>query len=67
MTTWYSPDEIKDQADGDQTPVEFAPETITEEPVVEGALAIDGAQELLDRQAEIKAITDTLPKTNYSA
>lgn len=58
--TWYSPEEIKAQADGDQTQPEFAPETIAEDPIVEGSLSVDGAQELLDRQAEVVAIVATI-------
>ena len=58
--TWYDPAEIKAEADDAQRQPEFDPETITEDPVVEGSLAVDGAQELLDRQAEVVAIVDTI-------
>ena len=67
MTTWYEPQEIKDQADGAHLQPEFEPEVVEEEPVVEGSLSVDGAAELLARQAEVKAITDTLPKSNHSS
>lgn len=58
--TWYDPQEIKDEADGAQTQPEFDPETVTEDPIVEGSLSVDGAQELLDRQAEVVTIVATI-------
>lgn len=62
MTTWYDPDEIKAEADGLQRQPEFAPPVEVEEPIVEGSLAVDGAAELLERQAEVVAIVATVPQ-----
>lgn len=36
MTTWYDPQEIKDQADGDQTQPEFTPSVDPDRGTVEG-------------------------------
>lgn len=59
--TWYNPQELKDQADGDQVQPEFDPPATPDIDLVEGGMS-DELRALIDRANEIKAITDTLPK-----
>ena len=55
--TWYDPQEIKDQADGEQLQPEFAPEA--EESTTEGEVSEEFTA-LLDRTNAIAAIVATI-------
>ena len=56
--TWYDPQELKDEADGDQTPVEFAPPVDEDRGTVEGEPS-EERQTLITRIDEIRATIET--------
>lgn len=62
MTTWYDPQETKNEADGAQRQPEFDPpeETLTTETT--GPVANPHYEALEDRVNEIKEIVDALPQ-----
>lgn len=65
MTTWYDPDELRTEADGDQTQPEFTPEATEgyDEIDYEGDPDLANAWETraAEIQAEIDGITQAYP------
>ena len=55
--TWYDPDEIKNEALGNQRQPEFAPEA---DPADPEDTSWDSVQALIDRNAEIEAEVSTI-------